>query len=92
MWRRPIKLTVTQLVTKFHHIPPNQISFSLRAEERILTDEATGEREKLVRTFTVNSFKSYAGGSLAVDGATHARHVVPQVPHKAKYTGPPGWG
>jgi len=34
-----------------------------------LTDEATGERGKLVRNFTVNS-KIYAGGCIAIGGAS----------------------
>jgi hypothetical protein len=54
MENSPGKLTFTQLVTKFHPLPSRHVSFSLRAEGSILTDEATRERGKLVTKFAVN--------------------------------------
>jgi hypothetical protein len=51
----PEKLTFTQLVTTFHSLPSNHVSFSIHVEDSMLTDEATGERGKLVRKFTANS-------------------------------------
>jgi len=90
MQNSPEKLTFTQLVTKFHPLPSNHVSFSLCAEDSILTDGATAERGKLVRIFTVN-LKTYAGVCILVGGVTHIGHVVIELLDKARYPDRPGW-
>jgi len=39
-----------------------------------------------------NDPESYASGSKATDGASHARQVKGDDPDKKGYPGPPGWG
>jgi hypothetical protein len=39
-----------------------------------------------------NDPESYAGGSVAIGRASHARQVKGDDPDKKGYPGPPGWG